>query len=74
VSDQGVILFRNLLLEQIEKVERGEDPMGVIRDPAKNEPFILIGREKVALSAFQIKREATRAADRAVAQAAAGGR
>jgi 5,5'-dehydrodivanillate O-demethylase oxygenase subunit len=74
VSDQGVILFRNLLLEQIEKVERGEDPMGVIRDPAKNEPFIPIGREKVALSAFQIKREATRAADRAVAQAAAGGR
>jgi hypothetical protein len=74
VSDQGVILFRNLVLEQIEKVERGEDPMGVIRDPAKNEPFIPIGREKVALSAFQIKREATRAADRAVAQAAAGGR
>src|SRR5207253_5782950 len=39
-SDKGVILFRNLLLEQIEKVERGEDPLGVIRDPARNEPFI----------------------------------
>src|SRR5215467_8986013 len=41
-SDKGVILYRNLLLEQMEKVERGEDPMGVVRDPAKNEPFIRI--------------------------------
>src|SRR5262245_39091501 len=27
-SDKGVILYHNLLLEQIERVERGEDPMG----------------------------------------------
>ena len=66
-SDKGVILFRNLLLKQIEKVERGEDPMGVIRDPAKNEPYIRIDREKVALDAFNIQRELTRAADRAAA-------
>jgi 5,5'-dehydrodivanillate O-demethylase len=66
-SDKGVILFRNLLDEQIEKVERGEDPMGVVRDPAKNEPFIKIGREHVALSAYEIKRDQTRAADRSVA-------
>jgi 5,5'-dehydrodivanillate O-demethylase len=66
-SDKGVILFRNLLDEQIEKVERGQDPMGVVRDPAKNEPFIKIGREHVALSAYEIKRDQTRAADRAVA-------
>jgi 5,5'-dehydrodivanillate O-demethylase oxygenase subunit len=66
-SDTGVILFRNLLDEQIEKVERGEDPMGVIRDPAKNEPYIKIGREQVALGAFDIQRNLTRAADRAVA-------
>jgi 5,5'-dehydrodivanillate O-demethylase len=65
-SDKGVILFRNLLLEQIEKVERGEDPMGVVRDPAKNEPFIRIGREAVALRAFSINRDMTRAADQAV--------
>ena len=66
-SDKGVILFRNLLDEQIEKVERGQDPMGVVRDAAKNEPFIKIGRERVALSAYEIKRDQTRAADRAVA-------
>lgn len=66
-SDKGIILFRNLLLEQMEKVERGEDPMGVVRDPAKNEPYIKIAREKVALNAFKIRRELTIAADRAAA-------
>jgi 5,5'-dehydrodivanillate O-demethylase len=65
-SDKGVILFRNVILEQIEKVERGEDPMGVIRDPGKNEPYIQIAREGVALGAFNIDRTATAAADRAV--------
>jgi 5,5'-dehydrodivanillate O-demethylase len=35
-SDQGVILLRRVLEEQLQKVERGEDPMAVIRDPAKN--------------------------------------
>ncbi len=65
-SDKGVIMFRNLLLEQIEKVERGEDPMGVIRDPALNEPYITIGRERVALKSFSINRDLTRAADREV--------
>jgi 5,5'-dehydrodivanillate O-demethylase len=65
-SDKGVILFRNLLLEQIDKVERGEDPMGVIRDRTKNEPFVSIAREEVALGAFEIQRNLTRAADRAV--------
>jgi 5,5'-dehydrodivanillate O-demethylase oxygenase subunit len=40
-----VILFRKLLEEQMEKVERGEDPMAVVRDPAKNFPMIAIPRE-----------------------------
>lgn len=44
-SDKGLILFRKLLDEQIEKVERGEDPMAVIRDPTKNTPFIKVPRE-----------------------------
>src|SRR5579883_87055 len=44
-SDKGVILYRKLLDEQIEKVERGEDPMAVVRDPAKNTPFIKVPRE-----------------------------
>ncbi len=36
-SDAGVVLYHKLLLDNIQKVERGEDPMGVIRDGAKNE-------------------------------------
>jgi 5,5'-dehydrodivanillate O-demethylase len=45
-SDQGVILYHNLILESIEKVEQGEDPMGVIRDPEKNFPMIEFRRER----------------------------
>jgi hypothetical protein len=40
--------------------------MGVIRDPAKNEPYVSLAREGVALKAFEIKRNLTRAADQAV--------
>jgi 5,5'-dehydrodivanillate O-demethylase oxygenase subunit len=58
-SDKGVILFRSVLLEEMEKAERGEDPLGVIRDPAKNDPMIVIPRERDALKAFEIKRELT---------------
>jgi 5,5'-dehydrodivanillate O-demethylase len=36
VSDIGIIMYRELLLEQMEKVARGEDPMEVYRDPEKN--------------------------------------
>ena len=36
VADRGIILYRKLLKEQIEKVARGEDPIGVIRDPEAN--------------------------------------
>jgi 5,5'-dehydrodivanillate O-demethylase len=44
-SDKGVILYHNLILENIEKVQRGEDPMGVVRDAAKNTPYIELKRE-----------------------------
>jgi 5,5'-dehydrodivanillate O-demethylase len=44
-SDKGVILLRSLLTEQIERVQRGEDPIGVIRDPAKNH-IIRLPQEK----------------------------
>ncbi len=56
-SDKGVILFRQLIEEQIRRVEQGEDPLGVIRDPAKNTPWVKIEREKKALSALQINRQ-----------------
>jgi len=35
-SDVGVIMYRELLAEQLEKLERGEEPMEVYRDPAQN--------------------------------------
>jgi 5,5'-dehydrodivanillate O-demethylase len=47
-TDRGIILFRKLLQEQIAKVERGEDPMGVVRDAAQNEPMLAVPRERHA--------------------------
>lgn len=35
-SDRGIAMFRKLLAEQIEVVQRGGDPIAVIRDPEKN--------------------------------------
>jgi 5,5'-dehydrodivanillate O-demethylase len=43
-SDKGILLYRKLLLDNIEKVQRGEEPMTVIRDPDVNEPYIPIRR------------------------------
>jgi 5,5'-dehydrodivanillate O-demethylase len=43
-SDQGIMLYRKVILEQLAKVARGEDPMCVIRDPSVNEPFIRIAQ------------------------------
>jgi len=57
-SDKGVILYHNLILENIAKVERGEDPMGVVRDPAKNEPYIEIGIEGAARVSFGLNAQA----------------
>jgi 5,5'-dehydrodivanillate O-demethylase len=39
IADGGVVLYRKLLREQIKLVERGKDPHGVIRDPAKAGPI-----------------------------------
>ncbi len=35
-SDRGIVLYRRLLEEQARRVEKGEDPMGVIRDGHEN--------------------------------------
>src|SRR5579871_3928214 len=43
-SDKGIMLYRKVLIENIEKVQRGEDPMGLVRDPGKNQPMIRIER------------------------------
>jgi 5,5'-dehydrodivanillate O-demethylase len=35
-SDRGVILMRKRFFDDLERIERGEDPKGIIRDPAIN--------------------------------------
>jgi 5,5'-dehydrodivanillate O-demethylase len=52
-SDKGVILYHNMLFENIAKVERGEDPIAVVRDPELNEPMIAIRHERVARAVFR---------------------
>jgi 5,5'-dehydrodivanillate O-demethylase len=53
-SDKGVILYHKLLDENMERVERGEDPLGTIRDPAENEPMVDIRREHNGMRAFEV--------------------
>jgi 5,5'-dehydrodivanillate O-demethylase len=56
-SDRGVALYHKMLFEECAKVEQGLDPMGTIRDPAENEPMIVIEREGATLKAFDSKYE-----------------
>ena len=36
ISDRGIIMMRKRYFEDIKRVERGDDPSGLIRDPEKN--------------------------------------
>jgi 5,5'-dehydrodivanillate O-demethylase oxygenase subunit len=54
-GDTGVILYHKLLEENMKRVERGEDPIALVRDPAENEPMIRIPREHARLEAFAVK-------------------
>jgi hypothetical protein len=38
VSDHGVVMYREMLLREIKKVQQGLEPMNVFRDP--NHPII----------------------------------
>jgi 5,5'-dehydrodivanillate O-demethylase len=40
-SDVGVVQYRRMLKREVEKVARGEDPLGTVRDPAKNQMIVL---------------------------------
>ncbi len=40
-SDEGIVLLRRLLFDQIERVRRGEDPIGVVRCASQNEQIEL---------------------------------
>lgn len=52
-SDKGVVLFRKLLKEEMEKVQHGEEPMNVFRDPAKNNCIELPHEEKSRRGGYQ---------------------
>jgi 5,5'-dehydrodivanillate O-demethylase len=47
-SDEGIILMRRKMLEQMARVAEGRDPMGVVRDPARNRaiPLPRTGRDR----------------------------
>ena len=44
-TDRGVILLRRLYKESIEAVQKGLDPLGVVRDPGKNDMIRLVPHE-----------------------------
>ncbi len=51
VGDQGIAQYRRLLREQIDRVEAGEEPLGMIRDPAINQRIVIevsTGQRRVA--------------------------
>jgi 5,5'-dehydrodivanillate O-demethylase oxygenase subunit len=52
-SDRGIILFRKLLRDQIRAVQNGEDPLGINRDPQKDEVIRLIPEGYTAFSVAQ---------------------
>ncbi len=44
-SDRGIVMYRKMLKRELEKVVRGEDPIGIVRDPAGND-VIALPRER----------------------------
>jgi 5,5'-dehydrodivanillate O-demethylase len=63
VGDEGIIEFRKLLREQIDRVQQGLEPIGVIRDPEKNRLIDLgVINERIGLYAATASEQRQRAA------------
>ena len=45
-SDKGIAIYRRLLRREIKKMQQGQDPMGVLRDPARNQRIDLPNERK----------------------------
>jgi 5,5'-dehydrodivanillate O-demethylase oxygenase subunit len=45
-SDKGIAIYRRVLKRELKKVDQGQDPMGVLRDPARNERIDLPNERK----------------------------
>jgi len=56
-SDRGIIMFRKLLSEQIAAAQNGADPIGINRDPKKDEVIQLIQEGYSAFSFAAAQRE-----------------
>jgi 5,5'-dehydrodivanillate O-demethylase len=55
VGDEGIIELRKLLREQIERVQRGLEPIGLIRNPEKNKLIDLgVINERIGLAGAQV--------------------
>jgi len=61
-SDRGVIMMRRRILEDAERVAKGEEPKGVIRDPEKNRVVRLpiIGRDFFINGSSNVETETSR--------------
>jgi 5,5'-dehydrodivanillate O-demethylase len=61
-SDRGVIMMRRRILEDAERVAKGEEPKGVIRDPDKNRLVRLpiIGRDFFVNGSSKVESETSR--------------
>ena len=46
-GSKGIVMFRELLEENMQRVERGQDPMGTIRDPVINDPLRISSQVEV---------------------------
>lgn len=59
VGDEGIILLRKMVQEQIERVRRGQEPLGILRDQNKN-PIIEFDviNERIGLRGNQRQRVA----------------
>lgn len=59
-TDRGIILYRQMLMEQMKKVEQGEDPICVFRDPEEAKNIELPQEEEVFAEAavlFKVAKE-----------------
>jgi 5,5'-dehydrodivanillate O-demethylase len=45
-SDKGVAMYRRTLKRELRKIEQGQDPMGIVRDPARNQRIDLPNERK----------------------------
>jgi 5,5'-dehydrodivanillate O-demethylase oxygenase subunit len=52
-SDRGLVMFRNMLKEQIKIVQEGGDPMNTFRDPAKNERIDVSMEDRGGVDAYE---------------------